>query len=440
LIGLAAVRQFFVNYAPAPCGVVAAVSGGVDSTALLLALAPLRQDGFGVAAAHVNHHLRGTDSDGDEAFVRELCARLGVPLHVLDGTLDAKAVRERGIEAAARAVRYVRLLALREGLGARWIATAHQQDDQAETVLMRIVTGSGLSGLRGIHPMRADGVLRPLLHVSRAELDTFLTAEGIAPRHDRSNDDPRFLRNRVRALLTAAPADVRTQLAAVADNAQRFWPFAERVLDRFVESDALETRFVYLPEDLWLRQAILHRHIQRLDPSARDISSKDLERLASQLETIPRTSVTRQLELIRRKGTLVLARRHKPPTVTSFELDVTLDVPTPIPTVGLTIHLATSGAPSTAQAIQLPPYSAPRFTIRNRRPGDRFQPLGMRNSKKLKDFLIDRKIAAGVRDRLPLLVCDGEIVCIAGVAVSERFKVTSPPQGVIYQVWLEELA
>src|SRR5687768_1280041 len=97
---LTAVRQFFVKHDIGPGPVVAAVSGGVDSTALLLALADLRGDGFDVAAAHVNHHLRGADSNGDEAFVRELCARLGIALDVADGTLDAEAIRHRGIEAA----------------------------------------------------------------------------------------------------------------------------------------------------------------------------------------------------------------------------------------------------------------------------------------------------------------------------------------------------
>src|SRR5213082_3011963 len=125
---------------------VAAVSGGPDSTALLVALAELRAD---LVAAHVNHHLRGGESDDDERFVRELCARFGVPLHVADGTLDQDAVRAHGIEAAARELRHARLHEIREVVSMRWIATAHQLDDQAETVLMRLMTGSGLAGLRG---------------------------------------------------------------------------------------------------------------------------------------------------------------------------------------------------------------------------------------------------------------------------------------------------
>jgi tRNA(Ile)-lysidine synthase len=414
----AAVRQFFAERGFGPRRVLAASSGGVDSTALLVALASLRDEGFEVAAAHVNHHLRGAESDGDEAFVRALCERIDVPLRVLDGTLDAEAVRCRGVEAAAREVRY---RCLKEAAAGDLIATAHQQNDQAETILMRLLTGSGLAGMRGILPVREDGVIRPLLGVSRAEIVSFLTAEGITPRQDRSNDEPRFLRNRIRARLPAECA----ALADVAAEAQEWWGWQERVLDsaeRGMLEVGDEARFLRLPDDPWLRRALLHRHIRRLDPAARDVSAADLARLAGEMDTVRRTTVTRALELARQGDVVVLRRRSTPS----------------LAVLSATVHLSTGDAPPHAQPFQLPPHLPPRFTVRNRRPGDRFQPLGMRNSKKLKDFLIDRKIAARVRDRLPLLLCNDEIVWVAGVEISERFKVTDPPGGTIYQVWLED--
>ncbi|MEA2489644.1 MAG: tRNA(Ile)-lysidine synthase [Acidobacteriota bacterium] len=433
----AAVRHFFVKQSLPPCRILVAVSGGVDSTALLVGLVSLREDGFEVVAAHVNHHLRGAESNGDETFVRDLCGRIGVPLRIRDGSLDPSAVQARGVEAAAREVRYRCLMAAREGAGARYIATAHQQNDQAETVLMRLVTGSGLAGMRGILPVREDGVIRPLLDVCRAEIDAFLTTEGITARHDRSNDDQRYLRNRVRARV-AGDADC-APLAAVAAEARRWWSFGEQVLDSaertYVAVGATEVRFRPLPNDPWLRQSLLHRHIHRLDPAARDVSAADLTRLAASFETTRCTSVTKNLELVRHDGLLILRRREPPSPVPPFEVELAPGKPAFLPHLGATIHLTETG---NGQPFQLPPDLAPHFTVRNRRPGDRFQPLGMRNSKKLKDFLIDRKIAAGTRDRLPLLLCNDEIVWVAGVAVSERFKVTDPPGGAIYQVWLEE--
>src|SRR6202008_3951422 len=144
------------------------------------------------------------------------------------------------------------------------VATAHQKNDQAETVLMRLVTGSGIAALRGIHPVRDDGFVRPLLDITRAELDAFLAERGIAPRHDRSNDDARFLRNRIRSVVRemedrAIP--IVDGLAAVAAQARQQWPILERAIDEAertcVEVRADETVFLTWPEDAWLRQALL---------------------------------------------------------------------------------------------------------------------------------------------------------------------------------------
>jgi tRNA(Ile)-lysidine synthase len=437
----ATLRQFFVNFGVTPCRIVTAVSGGVDSSALLLALTELRGDGFEIDCAHVNHHLRGADSDGDEEFVRELCTRLSVPLHVADGTLDPHAVRERGIEAAAREVRYRRLHELREACGARFIATAHQKNDQAETVLMRLMHGSGIAGLRGIHPVRDDQVIRPLLDVTREELESFLRTHEITPRFDRSNDDQRFLRNRIRALLRELGAIDR--LAEIATHARSMWPLLERAIDeadRSVVSER-ETRFAAMPEDEWLRGAILQRHIRRMDPHARDF---DAQRIARDLGNSSRVRVTRTLELVNDGSWALRSVDPARAEPRAFEVTLTPDAPAHIDDLRLTArraalesHVSAYRRRSSSQVIQLPRGASPLFAVRNRRPGDRFQPLGMAEPKKLKDFLIDRKIAAPLRDRLPLLLWNGEIVCVAGVEISERFKVTSPGAGDVYEVAME---
>lgn len=417
---VAAARQFFVKSRIAPCEIVAAVSGGVDSTALLLALADLRPEGFSLRAAHVNHHLRGAESAADEAFVRDLCGRLEVPLDVADGALDPDAIRHRGIEAAAREVRYRRL---RELAGDRLIATAHQKNDQAETVLMRLLTGSGIAGLRGIHPVRDDGFVRPLLAVTREEIEAFLRQKNVTPRHDRSNDDQRFLRNRIRGLVRDLHAV--DNLAAAAEQAREQWPLLERLIDE-AEPAAREGRW---PDELWLRQALLQRQIHRLDPDARDF---DARRLAEELERVKRVSVTKHVELIRRGDALLVQRKPEP--TPEFELELTVDAPVYIPEIDLTIGVRKASGEG-GQRFQLE--GEPRFLVRNRRDGDRFQPLGLTSPKKLKDFLIDRKIAAEIRDRLPLLIWNGEIVWIGGVEISERFKVTTASAGMLYEVWME---
>jgi tRNA(Ile)-lysidine synthase len=433
-----AIRHFLAAHDLVHRPIVAAVSGGIDSTALLVALVEIGDIKF--TAAHINHHLRGAESDDDEAYVRELCARYDIPLRVADGTLDPEAIRHRGIEAAAREVRHARL---HEIAGKGLIATAHQKNDQAETVLMRLMSGGGIAALRGIHPVRDDGVIRPLLDVTRADLEQFLADRKITPRFDRSNADPRFLRNRVRALLREFDPSVIENLAAVADQARQQWPVLNSAID--AAEDALasddETRFRSMPENVWLRQALLLRHIQRLDPEARDISAADLERLACEIK---RTSVTKSLELLKEGDEIVLRRRTEQQPASDFEIEIDAGTEAYIPEIETKVLIRKLSNPATqqprnpkTQLIHLPKNATPHFTIRNRRHGDRFRPLGMAHDKKLKDLLIDRKIAAASRDRIPLIVWQGTIVWVAGVEVSELFKVTAEAAD-LYEVAIEK--
>lgn len=192
-----------------------AVSGGADSVALLRAMVELnaRKESLGVVlgVAHVHHGLRGEEADGDEAFVRGLCQELAVPLTVFRvDTAERQADAGEGIEEAARALRYERLWSLLAEGKADVVATAHTRDDQAETVMMKLLRGAWTEGLGGISPMlraspgtrgqpAAPGrIVRPLLEVRRAELETYLKALGQAWREDASNADARFTRNRVR--------------------------------------------------------------------------------------------------------------------------------------------------------------------------------------------------------------------------------------------------
>lgn len=422
-----AIRRFLADHGiRGP--IVAAVSGGVDSTALLIALVEVGNVPF--TAAHINHHLRDAESDDDEAYVRELCARYDIPLRVADGTLDPEAVRHRGIEAAAREVRHARL---RQIAGEALIATAHQKNDQAETVVMRLMTGGGIAALRGIHPVREDGFIRPLLNVTRAEIDDFLKVRNITPRFDRSNADPRFLRNRVRAMLREFDPTVIDNLAAVADHAREQWPLLERAIDAAedVVATETETRFRSMPDDPWLRQALLLRHIRRLDPGSRDVSAADLERLAT---ATARTSVTKVLELLPDGEAMVLRKRVSATPEFEIKIDAGNEVYIPEIETLVRVQPARDGE---NQRIQLPSGATPHFTVRNRRDGDRFRPLGMAHDKKLKDFLIDRKIAATSRDRIPLLLWNDTIVWVAGVEVSELFKVTGQTAD-LYEVAIEQ--
>jgi len=206
--------------------VLAAVSGGADSTALAHLLAALRER-LGIAAvgiAHVNHGLRGAESDGEEAFVRRLAGDLGCAFHLK--RLSGLALDSAGIEERAREERYAFFRACMRERGYRYVATGHTADDQAETVLMRILRGTGLAGLAGIRPVRGDGVIRPLLSLRRSELVEWLTGRGIPYCEDSSNSDGRFTRNWIRSevmpvLVRREPRAVE-HLAACAEHARRW--------------------------------------------------------------------------------------------------------------------------------------------------------------------------------------------------------------------------
>ena len=192
--------------------ILCAVSGGADSMYLL---ARLRELGYTVAAGHYNHGLRGTEADRDEAFVRDFCAARGIPFVSEKGDVAAFAAEQgMGTEAAARTLRYAFLERAADDLGAAVIATAHTAGDNAETVLLHLARGSGLKGLGGIPPKRGR-VVRPMLDVTRAEVESYLAEHDIKYVTDSTNGEDDYARNRVRhgavpALETVNPAFLRT--------------------------------------------------------------------------------------------------------------------------------------------------------------------------------------------------------------------------------------
>jgi len=198
--------------------VLVAVSGGADSVGLLLAMAQLRRKlGVELVAAHVNHHLRGADADADEAVAGAAAERLGVPFARCDigGRLHAEAPN---LEARARRLRYAALRRLAAAHECGQIATGHTLDDQAETVLMRLIRGAGVRGLVAIRPRRRDGIVRPVIDCRRADLRAVVEQAGLPFRHDASNDDPRFLRTQVRQRVLPLLAELNPAVAEACAN------------------------------------------------------------------------------------------------------------------------------------------------------------------------------------------------------------------------------
>jgi tRNA(Ile)-lysidine synthase len=224
------VRTFCTEHALfKPGRVVVAVSGGADSLALLHLLNAIRET-FGIVlhVATYDHGLRGTAGAEDAAYVRETAEKWGLPVTVGGGDVPTLAAEWRlGLEAAARRARYAFLIETARAVNAETVATGHHQDDQAETVLLHVLRGAGLAGLRGMLPVTQLGevrLVRPLLAVARAELTAYLAAAGLTPRHDATNDDLTYTRNRLRhqvmPLLRGINPDVSSALARLAETAR----------------------------------------------------------------------------------------------------------------------------------------------------------------------------------------------------------------------------
>ena len=196
-----AVRALTAEYDMLPRGgaVLCAVSGGADSMCLLHLLSSLaKEGGFRVSAAHYNHSLRGAESDGDAAFVAEWCALRGIPCIVGAGDVGREAeLRGLGVEETARQMRYEFLRTVADTTGCDRIATAHNADDNLETLLLHLVRGAGLHGLAGIPPRRGD-IVRPLLTTARADIMAYLEEHHVPHVEDSTNTDEAYARNRIR--------------------------------------------------------------------------------------------------------------------------------------------------------------------------------------------------------------------------------------------------
>jgi len=443
------------HLAPSGARVLVAVSGGADSIALLHLLHSLRATGVLVLAgsAHLNHQLRGRDSDEDEAFCRAVSAELGVPFLSEAADVATRAREEkRSIEDAARRARYAFLERAADTLGADVIATAHTREDQAETFLLRMLRGAGSRGLGGIRP-RTGRVIRPLLGITRDELRAFLAESGVAFREDATNSDVRIPRNRIRhELLPLLESQfcrgIVDVLARAAELARRDEDFLTRqaidLARRIVlsENDS-ETRLAAVPmaaahPALGSRVALaaLERYAGR-----RAIGSGHVERL---LELAARTSdgaLSLPGQDAVRMGHEIVLRPAKRQRTAANPFAFPLSIPGEVRSgdwaiAAIELSQADRQRPRwlgrgsevgiAAGSLALP------LVVRNRRPGDRLRPLGAPGRRKLQDFLVDRKVPRAHREALPLVVDGrGRIVWVPGHTVAEEFRVRDSSQAVI---------
>ena len=392
-----------------------AVSGGADSIALLRALHAL---GYPCAVLHLNHQLRADESDQDEAFVKVTADELGLPCITqrVDVAQWARS-KNSSLEMAGREARH----AFFHAQPYKTIALAHHANDQLETVLLRLMRGSGLSGLGGMsftQPMKNQTFVRPMLTLRKKEILDWLHTEGYTWREDQTNQQLEPMRNRIRHTLIPALEDESS-----------FDPLKtlHRSTQLLQEEDAwLDTQAACLTATTaHSAPLVLRRRWVRNWLHNAGVSSLSFER-------------TQQLALAleHSKGSLIVQLNAQ------YDVYVEYGIPRLVQRDGLvqstpfSLTIENSQGWKTPKVEQMGIYPACAYIsqkaahkealcIRNPEPGDRFQPLGMQGSRKLQDILTDEKLPQAQRDKLPIVTYENEIVWIPGYTISERWKVTS---------------
>ena len=442
---LATVRRH--DLIPAGTRVLAAVSGGADSVAMALVLARLAPMlGFTLAGiGHLHHGLRGAEADGDEAFVEALARRLETPFVSAREDVAARAAEAgESVEAAARRARYVFLESAASRVNATRIATGHTADDQAETVLMRLMRGAGLDGLRGIRT-RNQSVIRPLIAVRRQDIEAFLSAAGETWREDASNADRAILRNRIRhdvmpALTAAGGPGVVDALARTAsliqDDADELDRQAIEKVPGVVLTDGTLEIAALRNTSSALARRIIRGELTRL-AGGRFLSLEHVEAVRSLISQdsparvqIPGLTAIRDGAVIRLTPA-VAGEQQQVAFETVLAVPGTAQVPRSSMVVSAEMADIDAGALAELQArgdaVAVQGVESRQLTVRSRRPGDALRPLGAPGRRKLQDVFVDRKIARGERDSVPLVVDDlGRIIWVVGQTIADEFRVTSP--------------
>ena len=438
------------------------VSGGPDSMALLHLLSRLAPDlKIRIGVAHLNHCLRGAAADRDAEVVRQAAEALHFTFHIARSrVLKVKEKLGLSLEEAARRVRYAFFKKVMSKAGYTKLALGHQSNDNAEQMLMALLRGTGPRGLSGIAPVRQEFIIRPLINASRSQIEAFIEQEGITCALDASNNDLRFLRNRIRHhLLPLMASDYNPRIQANLNQLADVMRIEEDWIDGITAADYKKTLLARAEGTITLSaEAVSQRH----PALARRLVRKALVDLTGTLRRITFPHVQSVLDLLtdgrgvkeihlpggiragRTDGRLTLTmadsscrRAVEPPIKRKSASPTEISIPFPptveIKAMGIGLRF------STCRPDQLPRWTdvdrclahldldrvALPLTVRHAIPGDRFTPLGASGSQKLKKFFIDHRIPRQARSLAPVLMDRRRIIWLVGHRIDDHVKVTT---------------
>ncbi|MDR1860089.1 MAG: tRNA lysidine(34) synthetase TilS [Bacteroidales bacterium] len=416
---------------------ILAVSGGLDSMCMLHLF---QQTDYRFVAAHCNFHLRGAESDADETFVRDYCRQLNIPLYVEHfATKQYAARRKVSIEMAARDLRYEWFDGLRRELGYTRVATAHHQDDVAETVLLNLCRGSGLHGVCGIMP-RNGYIVRPILFTTRPRLTEYATRHNIPFRHDSSNDNILFQRNLIRHKVIPL---LRKINPAVSDNIARTASILREVdamLNRQIRqiSEEAITRLpngdVHVDIDSLINLEYIDVAMyELLHPFG--FNALQINNIRNSLDSISgKMFFSARYRLVKDRKCLIISKipdgqqekytinDNSSRLLTPF---IRLDFQKIIRDDTYTFCKTPDVADFDCDRLEFP------LSLRHWREGDVFRPLGMLCFKKLSDFFVNEKLSLPEKEACWLLCSGNDIVWIAGYRIDDRFKITVETKNIL---------
>ncbi|MHC4457479.1 MAG: tRNA lysidine(34) synthetase TilS [Planctomycetota bacterium] len=434
--------------------ILLAVSGGADSTALLYSIYALKEEGIVSAellCCHINHQLRGAEADQDENFVVTQASKLG--LSVITRRVDVResAVKNKlSIETAARKLRIENLVDTAKTNDCDIIATGHQKNDNAETIIQRLSRGTGLRGLGGIWPLRSFGegvnFARPLLSVSRDEIVTYLKERNIQWQLDRSNENYTYRRNYIRhrlipALQQQCKGSIVEQLSDLSQSARRFYSLvcehAEKVWQAATECAGGSLRldmqkFSSLPQ--FVKVELIRRSLTAIGSGEKDLTQQHYEKilqLSQQNKSCRRIELPGGFVVWREYGSLIFAQSKEEKQLEHrTEKSVELKVPGDIDKFSR----------EKSELIEWFDFDKVKqpLVVRSRKVGDRFRPLGLLGEKRIGKFLTAARIEHKLRKKVVIIADKNKIIWVGPIRASELTKIKASTKRIL-QIRLRQL-
>lgn len=437
--------------------ILVALSGGPDSVCLLDILIKLKETlNIEIGAAHLNHMLRGEDALGDEEYVRRICKDLDIPYYIKRVDINKYAKENKlSSEMAGRSARYDFFDEIINKYGFNKIATAHNANDQAETILFRLMRGSGLEGLGGIKVSRDNKIIRPILCLSRDEVEAYIEKQGLNPRIDKTNFEKIYNRNKIR--LDILPyikenfnADIVQTLNRMSTLLQKDNEYLEKEAEKYYEKYCLKSeKHFILKKQLFNKEEAITSRVIRNALVEYSKSNYDFEmKHISEISYLAKKNSGKRVDLPNKiyaeniYGDIYIKKRIKK-QILDNKLEIVINKNDidgkKVEFYNYKIEFSVIDNNKDTLLYKKDPLKKffdfdlieDSIVIRKRKDGDKMIPLGMKGSKKIKDIFIDSKIPKEQRDFIPIIEFDNSIAWLTGIKVSEDYKVNNKTKNIL---------